>query len=214
MSVVRKITCLVAGALMLAFGAHVAAAADGEFSGGQFTCLQYTNGLGANASGKMQSNLARLWMLGYLAGYAKAQGKLEWSDDKADEQKLSDLILTRCREFPQNAILAVSMQSLVNDAKKIPKATGTDFSPGDYTCGQHVDAKAGAAADTVKADLADLWAFAFIQGFKNVGAPDMEISADNKPQLTGVIAKTCGNNRAVPFMDLTALVAEKVKLGG
>jgi hypothetical protein len=213
MSVVRKMTCLVAGlgAVALVYGAHVEAA-ESEFDGSKFTCLQYTNGLGENSAGKMQSNLARLWIQGYLAGYAKAQGKLEFSAEQSDETNFLNVMLSRCREFPQNAILTVSMQSLAPDVKKLPQSTGTDFTPVNYSCAQHADAKGGAAADAVKADLAEMWAFAFIQGFKNVGAPNMEIPLENKGALVGAVTKNCANMRDLPFMDLTALVAEKVKL--
>ena len=218
MSVLRKLSCLAAGIGALMFvtpmivtGAH-AADGGGEFSGASFTCLQYTNGLGDNASGKMQTSLAQLWMLGYLAGYYKGQGKLEMSDNANDVTKLTNLMASRCKEFPQGSILGVSMQSLASEPHKIPKTTGTEFSPGTYTCGQHVDAKAGAAADANKADLGEMWAFAFIQGFKNVAAPNMAIGLENKPQLLGVINKACGSNRDTLYMDLTALVAEKVKL--
>ena len=33
-----------------------------------------------------------------------------------------------------------------------------------------------------------------------------------KPQLLGAVQRSCANNKATLFMDLAALVAEKVKL--
>ena len=63
-----------------------------------------------------------------------------------------------------------------------------------------------------KADIAELWGFAFIQGYKSVSQPDLEIPMTVKPQLLGAVQRSCGNNKATLFMDLTALVAEKVKL--
>lgn len=214
MSVLWKLVCLVAGvgALMMAAGAQAADTGNGEFSGGTFTCLQFSNGLGDNASGKMQSNLARLWMLGYLAGYYKVQGKLEMSEEPGDVRKLDDLIVQKCKEFPQATIFAVSAQMLATESHKLPKNVTSDFSPGTYTCGQHVDAKGGVASDANKADLAEMWAFAFIQGAKNVASPNMEIRAENKPQLIAVMNKACGNARDTLYADLAALVAEKVKI--
>jgi hypothetical protein len=101
---------------------------------------------------------------------------------------------------------------LTNEPRKLPKNVTTDFAPSTYTCGQHVDAKSGAAADANRADLAENWAFAFIQGAKNVATPNMEIRAENKPQLIAVMNKACGNARDTLYGDLAALVAEKVKI--
>ena len=88
----------------------------------------------------------------------------------------------------------------------------SDFVPGAYTCGNYVDAKTGPANAAAKADLAELWGFAFIQGFKSVAQPDLEIPMTVKPQLLSAVQRSCANNKATLFMDLAALVAEKVKL--
>ena len=102
------VAAMMSGALTLATIAGAAAqggksapAGNGEFDGSAFSCLNYTNGLGDNASTKAQSMLARLWMQGYLAGYYKGQGKLEMSAEKGDEDKLASLMLQKCREYPQ-----------------------------------------------------------------------------------------------------------------
>ncbi|MSO73361.1 MAG: hypothetical protein EXQ84_07130 [Rhodospirillaceae bacterium] len=212
----RKLACLVAGIGIAAVAAMTlvagAQAADGEFDGGSFTCLSYTNGLGDSSAGKMQSNLAHLWVFGYLAGYYRGQGKLEMSDDPADTKAVDDLLAQKCREVPQASILAVSQQSIAVEARKLPKVVTREFSPATYTCGQHLDAMAGAAAAVNGADLAELWAFAFIQGFKNVGLPDMAINPENRGPLVGAMNKVCANNRDKLYLDYAALVAEKVKI--
>lgn len=197
---------------VVALAAGPAAAQQGEFDGASFTCLQYTSGQGENSSGKAQAGLAKLWMMGYLAGYYKAKGNLEIVDDASADERLSSTILSKCREYPQTSILTVSMQAIATDARKLPAMAAADFNPQSYTCGNHVDAKAGSAAESMKADLADLWAFAFIQGFKNVGQPDMVIPMENKPVLTGAVTKNCEKNRDTAFFDLTAMVAQAVKL--
>lgn len=197
----------------LALGlAGTAQAQQGEFDGSAFTCLQYTNGQGENSSGKAQAGLAKIWITGYLSGYYKAKGNLEIVDDAEAGTKLQSSILSKCREYPQTSILTVSMQAIGSDARKLPAMAATDFNPQSYTCGNHVDAKGGSAADGMKADLAELWAFAFIQGFKNVVQPNMVIPMENKPMLTGAIASNCAKNRDTTYFDLTALVADKVKL--
>jgi hypothetical protein len=185
---------------------------NGEFDGSTFTCLNYTNGLGENASNKTQSMLARVWIEGYLAGYFKAQNKLELSNEKADGDKVVNLMLQKCREYPSSSILAVSQQAIAKESIKIPGTALADFSPANYTCADHTEAKKGGASGANRADIADLWAIAFIQGYKNVAQSDMVIPMENKSVLTGAIARNCEKNATMKFLDLTALVADKVKL--
>lgn len=209
---------LLSGAMSLGMVTAAAAqskgapAGNGEFDGSTFSCLNYTNGLGDNASGKTQSMLARLWMEGYLAGYMKAQNKLEMSADKADEDKLLALMLQKCREYPASSILAVSMQAIAKEKIKLPNTAMAEFSPESYSCAQHTEAKKGSAGSAAKADLADLWAIAFIQGYKNVAQADMVIGMENKPVLTGAIAKNCEKMADTKYMDLVSMVADKVKM--
>jgi hypothetical protein len=220
MHIIRSVSRLAAVAAVAALlAATVARPADaqspasaGGFDGSKFTCLNYTNGLGENATLRAQSMIAQLWIEGYLAGFYKAQGKLELSADKADEQTLDNLMLQRCREFAEYSILTVAQQAIGKEPHKLPAEAFTDFAPASYTCGQHVDAMKGSAGDANRADLAELWAFAFIQGYKNASQPQMIISLENKSLLVGAVDKNCGNNRNMSFLDLTALVAEKVKL--
>ncbi|MHB1206328.1 MAG: HdeA/HdeB family chaperone [Rhodospirillaceae bacterium] len=216
MSILKSIAGIAAGLSLMVFatGANAAAAApaSNEFTPSKVTCLEYTNGLGENSSSKMQSEISRIWTLGYVAGFYKASSTLEMTDDPAEAAKLGDLMLQRCRDSPQASILVVAMKALVVEPHKVPKMVTADFNPSTFTCGQYVDAKAGASNSAAQADLAELWGFGFIQGYKNVAQADMEIPAAVKPQLLGAVARSCGNNRATLFMDLTAAVAEKVKL--
>ena len=213
MSVIRNATCVTFAMYMLVTGAQIANAQNqGEFDAASFTCLEYTNGLGVNASGKVRSQLGHLWILGYLSGFFNASGNFEMSDEADAGDRISNLLLQTCREFPQSSLLSVSIASLTADTHKVPSAPTMEFTPAGYTCGAHVDAKVGGAAGANKADLAGLWAFAFIQGYKNVSAPDMEIPIENKNALTSAIDKNCAKNRDMAFMDLTVLVAKVVKL--
>ncbi|MBX7201328.1 MAG: hypothetical protein K1X51_18320 [Rhodospirillaceae bacterium] len=202
------------GLMALTAGAYAAAApsGSGEFTPSKVTCLEYTNGLGENSSTKMQAEISRIWMLGYLAGYYKASMNLQFTDDAAEAAKIGDLMLQRCRDSPTASILVVAMKALAAEPHQLPAAVTADFVPSKFTCGDFVDAKGGAANAAAKADLAELWGFGFIQGFKNVAQADMEIPIAVKPQLLGAVQRSCGNNRATLFMDLTALVADKVKL--
>ncbi len=217
MSFVRKLACLAAGIgamMVVAVGAHAGQAATG-FSGGTFSCLEYTNGLGDASAGKMQSNIARIWIQGYLSGYYTGKKTYETTDDAAEAQALDDLVISKCKELPQASILTVALQAIAIAPHKIPsKVAGVDLTPGTYTCGQHLDAKGGPAAAANAADLTEMWAFAFIQGYKNVGLPDMEIKPEFKEVLINALNKVCGGARDKLYMDYTALVAEKVKIAG
>jgi hypothetical protein len=210
--ITRLAAALLFAALSFATVSRAMAADNKEFDGGSFSCLNYTNGLGENASGKAQSMLARTWMEGYLAGYFKAQNKLAFSADKADEEKLFNLMLQKCREYPAVSILSVTQQAVAKEDVKVPAVAVGEFPAETYTCAQYTDAKNGSGAAQNKADIADLWAIAFIQGYKNVAQADMVIPMENKPVLTGAIARACTKNADTKFMDLTAMVADKVKL--
>ena len=216
MSILKSIAALAAGLglMVAAAGANAAAApaGSGEFTPSKMTCLEYTNGLGENSSGKMQSEISRIWTMGYVAGFYKASKTLEFTEDAVEGAKIADLMLQRCRDSPQASILVVAMKALASEPHKLPTAVTGDFVPSKFTCGEFVDAKGGASNAAAKADLAELWGFGFIQGYKNVAQADMEIPINVKPQLLGAVARSCANNKATLFMDLTALVAEKVKL--
>ena len=211
----RFLKTLAAAAAGLAMLAAPAMAADVEFTGSKFTCLEYTNGLGENASGKLQSVIARVWNHGYLAGFNTASQKLTFADEAgaaAADEALDNNLLQTCREWASRDILGVSLELLAKVERQMPPKAGADFSPVGYTCEQHTKAKAGAAADANRADIAELWAFAFIQGYKNLNQPDLEVPVESKAQLVGAINNVCVKNAGLQYMDIAALVSEKVKL--
>jgi len=210
----RILKSLAAAAAGLAMLGAPAMAADVEFTGSKFTCLEYTNGLGENASGKLQSIIAKVWIQGYLAGYYKNTQRLELVDDPAVSDLLDNNLLQTCRAWASRDIMGVSLAVLAPQERQLPANVGADFSPVGYTCAQHVKAKAGAAADANRADIAELWGFAFIQGFKNVNQPDLEVPGEAKSQLIGIVNKRCAvaASAETPYMDMIALIAEAVKL--
>jgi hypothetical protein len=214
MSFVKKFLMGAAMGGAMLMNAAAAQAQSGEFDGSTFTCLQYTSGQGENSSTKAQVDLAKLWIMGYLTGYYKAKGSLEIVDDaKAKDGILSSLI-SKCRENPSVSVMTVGLQAIATDNRKMPSKPNDEIDLSSYTCANHVDARGGAASQAMKADLAELWAFAFIQGYKNLNQPDMVIPMENKPVLTGAITKNCGKNLDKTFLDLTSMVAQAVKLGG
>ncbi len=213
MSVMKKIVAGVALAAAMALGASAANAQGAEFDGTSFSCLQYTSAAADNSSTKAQAGLAKLWINGYLAGFYKAKGKLELVDDAKASDSIAARMSAKCKEMPQQYVWVIARDLMGAEDLKLSKATES-LDVGSYTCATHVDAKAGSAADVMKADLADLWAFAFIQGFKNVTDKDMVINLENKPMLIGAVSRNCGKMRDKTFLDLTAMVAQAVKLGG
>lgn len=211
MSLFRNLVCLLAGLGALLSVAE-ARAADSAFAGGTFTCLEYTNGLGDNSAGRLQAMIGKLWVQGYMAGFYTGKKSLEFSDDPAATQELDVLLESKCRANPQAAILNIALSQIVTEPHKVPGKALGGFTPASYTCGQHLEGKGGAAAAANAADLAELWAFAFIQGFKNVSNPDVEIKPEFKPQLLNAVNKVCNNNRDKTYIEYIALVAERVKI--
>jgi len=218
MPVFRKLLCLAgfgAGFVLAVTGtsAHAGSAPPPPgFAGGSFTCLQFNNGLGDNALGRMQSAIARIWVNGYLVGYYKKQDKLEVSEDPNDAIAIENLVVQTCGENPQASILSVTLRAVASQPRKVPKTVGVDFKPSEYTCGQHISGKDGVAAAANRADLAELWAFGFVQGYKNVDQPDMEIRPEYKGPVINAVNKACTSSKDKLFMDMTMAVADKVKI--
>ena len=189
--------------LQVAADADSAASGDfkaADFSAAEFRCIALADDSGAGS----QSALAQLWTQGYLAGTYKAQNKLIFADNPADAG-LADV----CRTYPQSFLAAAVGRELAKTPRELPASTAA-FSPAAYTCASYVAARNG--ANPAETDVADLWGFAFIQGFKTVGQPNMEIPFDTKPRLLGAVASVCAKNADMRFLDATALVASKVKL--
>ena len=183
-----------------AFKTPEAAATARNFSGAEFKCTVIADG------GSVPSALARLWNHGYLAGFYKGKDRLSFVDsaDTGLDNALRDI----CMTYPRAFLLTVSGQELVRSTRNIPAATAA-FAPSTFTCRAYT---AERSANTAEADFADLWAMAFIQGYKNVAQPDMEIPFDARPQILGALVAACGKNLDTGFADLTAALANKMKL--
>lgn len=176
------------------------AAADAKnFAGAEFRCGTLFTGAGVTS----RSVLAQMWVQGYLAGSYKAQNKLTFADASLDAA-----LFDACKAHSEAFLVDVTGQVLAKVPRPLPAATGA-FSPELYTCADYVAAR---GANTAQADFADLWGFAFIQGYKNVGQPNLELPFDIKPQLLTTIAGACAKNPTTRFIELTELMASKVKL--
>ncbi len=183
---------------------------DGEFDAGKFTCLSYTNGMAPSSNTRAATMMAQIWVLGFLNGYYKASDKLEVSDDPADIQKLDEAVFEDCKSNPGASVRTVAVQGLASKPYKLPTVIAADLTTA-YTCGQHLEAKNSAA---VKADLAELWGFAIVEGIKAVAQPEFQIPVANKAAVMGAVNRSCGNaaNKDKLYRDMANAVAEKVKM--
>jgi hypothetical protein len=209
-SMVKTIQILGAAAMALGLGLSSAQAQTGDFDPANMRCLDFVNGQGDGATNKGRADLARIWIMGYMAGNYTGREKLEWTDESDAEEKAIGAVLSKCRENPEVTLLTVSEFVSSDRRRDLPNTLSNDFNPQTYMCGDYADGREGAAADVLKADLADVWAFAFVQGYVNTDDPDLMIPVENKPAITGAIAGNCAKNREFSFFNLTAAVAPMV----
>lgn len=206
----KSFKLLGATAVVLGLGLGAAQAQTGDFNPANMRCLDFVNGQGDSATNKSRADVARLWIMGYLTGNYTGREKLELVDDADAEDKAIRAILSKCRENPEVTLLTVSEFVASDRGRDIPSTLSNEFNPKAYLCGDYADGREGSATDVLKADLADVWAFAFIQGFVNTKDPDLMIPVENKPAITGAIANNCAKNREFTYFDLTAAVAPMV----
>ena len=199
------------GAVALALGLSFSAQAQtGDFDSANMRCLEYINGQGDGSTNKAKADIARIWIMGYMAGNYTGRDKLKWSDDSKAEGKVVSAVLSKCRENPEVTLLTVAEYVASARKRALPSTLSNDFNPQTYMCGDHADGKKGSASELRKADIAEVWAFAFVQGFVNTDDPDLLIPVENKPAITGAVSSNCAKNREYSFYDLTAAVAPMV----
>jgi peptidylprolyl isomerase len=171
-----------------------------NFSGVEFRCSALATGT------SVQPSLARLWAHGYVAGYYKALDKLKLSDGAGSSFDLA--LIDACMTYDKALLITVSSQSLVKSLRDMPPTTA-GFAPGSFTCKTYSSAL---SAKTPEAAFADLWAMAFIQGYKNAAQPGLEIPFDARPQILGALGSACARNPDVGFLEITGALANKMKL--
>ena len=199
-----------AAAVALGLGLGAAQAQTGDFNPANMRCLDFVNGQGDSATNKGKADLSRIWIMGYMTGNYTGREKLEMVDDVDAEDKAIRAILSKCRENPEVTLLTVSEFVSSDHKRDIPNTLSNEFNPNTYMCGDYSNGRQGSAADVLKADLADVWAFAFVQGFVNTKDPDLLIPVENKSAITGAIASNCAKNPEVSYFALTTAVAPMV----
>ena len=177
-----------------------------NFDGASFTCAEYVAAQDVKVPERSRAELANIWMHGYLAGLYTAAEVFQLSDAPTDADALTGALLASCRELSNASLMAVGLSKLASSRFKIPRRVTNDVSLDEYTCADHLGAKAE------RAELAELWAFAFIQGFKNARQPELLIPVENRAQLGAAVRKNCEKNRETKYLELVRRVAEAVKL--
>ena len=177
-----------------------------RFDGASFTCAEYVAAQEVKVPEQSRAELANIWMHGYLAGIYTAAEVFQLSDAPMDADALTGALLASCRELSNASLMAVGLAKLAPSRFKIPRRVTNEVSLDEYTCADHLDAK------VERAELAELWAFAFIQGFKNARQPELLIPVENRAPLGAAIRKNCEKNRETKYLELVRMVAEAVKL--
>ena len=209
---------IVAGCVALALCAEAQAAPlkksfrndNPEFDASKFNCLSYTSGLAPNSTSRANAIMARIWMFGFLDGFYSASEKLERSDDPADVQKVDEAIIQGCQSNPGASIYLMTAQGVTKETYKLPTMVSAGLSV-SYTCGEHMEAK---DSGSMKADLAELWAFGVVEGAKAVANPELQIPISSKAAIMDAVNRSCSNaaNKDKTYRDLAGAVADKVKM--
>ncbi len=184
----------------------------GEFNAATFTCFEYMSASGENATNRAQGLIARISIEANIAGLNQARGTLALGAAPADKDAMTIRIAETCANRPMASMLSVGVTDEGADALKIPSVVVPGLALDTYTCGEHLEGKKAGSGDAVRADIAEMWAFAFIQGYKLAGNAELIIPAQNKPMLVGAVAKACAGRPEAGFLAMTAQVAERVKI--
>ncbi|MGE4063412.1 MAG: peptidylprolyl isomerase [Rhodospirillaceae bacterium] len=171
-----------------------------DFSAADFRCSGLVHGRGVTS----QSALAQLWTHGYLAGRYAAGNALSLIPGEAGEL---GALIEACAAQPL-AFLTAAGHELAKTPRPLP-ATTPVLDLETATCRQFADSR---KAKTGEADLAGLWTFGFIEGYKSVSQPEMGIPWDARPRLLDAMATACAKFPDRKFFDLATAVAAKVRI--
>lgn len=172
-----------------------------NFSAAEFKCSGLVHGRGVTT----QSALAQLWVHGYLAGRYKAANTLTFSASG----EIAPALDQACAAYPMAFLLIVASQDLGKTPRDLPPNPPALPLEG-YTCKQFADSRKAANKDP--SELIGLWAFGYIQGYKNVSQPEMEIPYDARPRLLDAMAAACAKFPDRKLVDLASAVAAKVRI--
>lgn len=173
-----------------------------NFSASEFKCAGLLEGQGVTT----QSAIAQLWTHGYLAGRFTATGSLSFSAAPAGDYPA---LAETCAKFPLAFLLTAASQELAKTPRELP-ASPVGAKLEGYTCKQFAESRKSKDKDS--GELVGLWTFAYIQGYKNVSQPDMEIPFDARTRLLDAMGTACAKFPDRIFLDLASAVAAKVTI--
>lgn len=176
-------------------------AAARDFSAAEFKCAGLVNGRGVTTP----SALAHVWVHGYLAGRYKASNALNFSP----AGEIAPALDRACAAYPMAFLLIVASQELGKEPRDLPPDPPALPLQGT-TCKQFADARKASNKDP--SELMGLWTFGYIQGYKNVSQPEMEIPYDARARLLDAMAGACAKFPDRSLVDLVSAVAAKVRI--
>jgi peptidylprolyl isomerase len=174
------------------------AAAAADFGAGDVRCVA----LAARPGSETQAALGRLWAHGYVAGYARVNTRLTWG--AAEESGITESCAARPEVF-----LRPAAQHTAETPRELPSTNGI-FDATAYACRDFTAARKG--SNKAEAALVGLWSFSFIEGYKSLAQPKLQIPVEARTQLVDALARACEKLPDTSVVDMTAAVAAKVKL--
>jgi hypothetical protein len=181
-----------------------------DFDASEVLCGEFVGGQRAGSPSHAKFEHGRLWVLGYLAGYYVGSDDTALVSGAAGAEPIYDTLLQMCRGFPETSLQSVSMLTLTTEGLQLPTEPIPGFRPESYTCAQYTAIKA--SGDAATAEAAELWAFAFLQGYQNVKQPYVVIPVSNMSSITSVITNGCRNDGDTLFLDYATGVAMAVRV--
>ncbi len=171
-----------------------------EFSATEFRCGALARG------GTVQAALAQLWTHGFIAGRMKAENRVSVA---GGSEAFEAALTTVCTQNPVDMVLKVAGRELVKSVKQLPAATSA-MALDRYTCKDYVSARK--APDKSRAELVDLWMFAVVQGYKNIGETKVDIAFKDRAKIMTALEAVCAKNPTASFLDYATAVASKVTI--
>lgn len=208
--VIGRILSLTVVVSLLSLGFASLVFAQAEFDASELSCAEFTSGQRAGSPSHGQYELARIWALGYLAGYYVGSDNAELVGGAVGAGPIYDSLHQMCQGFPESSLLTVSMLTLTAESLQLPTEPVPGFRPQTYSCAQHTQRKG--SGDAEGAAAAELWAFAFLQGHQNVEQPYVVIPASSMEPMIAVLVNGCQDNGDTLFLDYATGVARAVRV--
>ncbi|NKB43498.1 MAG: hypothetical protein GKS03_04385 [Alphaproteobacteria bacterium] len=190
------------------------AISDRRIEDARYACTTFIDGEDKSKRKKDidRARLARFWLVGFLTGAYEADAVLEFSEDEGDaESVVISRVKEYCEENRDNSIHAAAVWTGASP-KPLPASTAVGFDPRQYSCGAYSEGRDGRGDARSRAEAAEFWAFAFVQGTVSVRHhPRLVISVANKRKIVRALKQSCARNPTRTLLDQTAEIATRVR---